>query len=509
MSDWSLVLTDLDSRNRGFPSEWDGIDITRRYGSYSELSFGLHPEDPVCSEISPGDRAVKVYQDQNLRFHGRIWEPLEFGTEQVLVPCRDPFADFAWRRVQTSISPSQDAGLLAQDRVTQQNSYSPTHLRNGSCDLSVNRTIGVGVGQREDEFIQSLAAMADGFFFFINPVDGVPGTFAELEIRYPDAGTNREEVRFEFGEDTIGNLSKYKITQRFPRNRFTAASTGANGERMERTAEDVDSIALYGRFEDEVVFHDITDSELLLAHARGEVTVEPPTSYTLTPNVNAPLLFRDFDVGDFVRLRIDHGSIDLFVWVRVVEATLHVDKNGVESLSSLSVEAATSGNPTALPHEWFRNRLDEERRRLEALERRFQIIIPAAIDTPDPAPAPSAAPAPSVPSEPTAPPPPPPPAPPAPPSVSGFTATGHNYLDENSAQVRGVAVGIDVTSSLGGSVTFTVDGATVVVGFGGSGRVTAFINKGPGTYNVSATASTSAGSAGASGSATVPAVTMA
>jgi hypothetical protein len=90
----------------------------------------------------------------------------------------------------------------------------------------------------------------------------------------------------------------------------------------------------------------------------------------MTTGLEAPVLFRDFNVGDFVRVKIVHGGFSFFGWARVATATLNVDSSGVENTSAIALELLTGGSPLGDPELAFYDQLDEIRRRLEAIDER-------------------------------------------------------------------------------------------------------------------------------------------
>jgi len=430
---WELAITDLQSLNRAFPTDFAQLKITRRVGSYSELQYELQIDDPNASEMRIATRATKAYRDGVLRFHGTIWDPLVVGSQGIQVSCRDPYAYMAWRRNQAQKTYTGiDAGQIVSDRITIQNALAATRLRltGGNIQASVNRTRTYNPGMREDEIIQELSNVERGYFFRVDPLDGVAGVQGDLKILYPNAGSTREEVRFEHGPGTVGNVNDFQITYTLPVNRMTASSSNDTGGRISSSKQDNTSIGSYGLFEDEETFSEVTSTTTLGEYATADVVPDPPVAYTLQPNATAPKLFDQFDAGDFVRLRIRRGPIDLFTWVRVTEASLVIDESGVESLAAITVEPLTGAKASDPPELVFRKRIDALRRRQESLERKVEnIVIPAP-----PAPPSTGAgggvsgdPTYTPPSDPTPPAPPPPPPPSKPPTVVGGQAYGVWY----------------------------------------------------------------------------------
>lgn len=465
-----LVVTDLAGRPRSY-AEHAGLTITPKLNGYVEVAAGIHTASRTARELAVGRRALKVYDDDALRFFGQIWEPLVRKREAISVVARSPLAAFAWRRVQAlkeytatnNAGGPWDAGAIARDRVTLQNARRNTYLRAtvGNSQASVNRIRTYQPGKREDEILQELADAAEGFFFREAFVDGVEGVMADLLIRYPDAGTTRPEVRFEYGDGTLANVNDYDHVEMLPHNRIVAAGGADAGGRITQTREDAASQLEYGLFEDELAHNEQVTTDLLLQSATGALRAAPILTVSITPGPASPLLYRDFDVGDFVRLRIleeaepspedpkPEPSIDINAWARVAEATLAEDTNGVLSLTAIVLELAAGsvdGNPKYL----WRARLDDERRRLEALERRVEQLNAAAVDPPDNSGSSGGGDEGGLPPEPPAEepgaPPPPPPPPAGPPSISNLTASGISTT-EIQAQV-------DIAENGAGAATY-------------------------------------------------------
>lgn len=462
-----VVVTDHDGRE----IEWgdhNGLAITPRLNGYVEVAATLDPSSRGAAAVAIARRAIKVYDDGALRFFGQIWEPLTRKREAVSLVARSPLATFAWRRVQTlkdytatnNAGGPWDAGAIARDRVAIQNARRNTFLRAtvGNTQTSVNRIRSYQPGKREDEILAELADAADGFFYREAFVDDVAGVMADLLIRYPDAGLERPEVRFEYGAGTLDNVNDYEHVELLPRNRIVAAGAADAGGRITQTREDAASQSLYGLFEDELAYTEQTSTDLLLQAAAGAVRPEPVLTVQIQPGPDAPLVYRDFDVGDFVRLRIlerpaataeepePAASIDLETWARVAEATLTEDANGIQTLGALVLELE-AGSVDISPARLFRARQDDERRRLEALERRVEQLNVAAVDPPDNTGSSGGGDdGGGVPDEPPEPPPAPEPPSAGPPSISGLGGYG--------SSTRSIHVEVDVAENGAAATTY-------------------------------------------------------
>lgn len=501
---WTPVVVDLEGRNRAFVRSWESIELTQRINDGCEALIALPTLASSATEILIAERAIKLYDDDgNLRLHGQIWEPLEINQDNLSVVVRDPHAALSWRRVRDAVDyVATDAGDIVEARLDAQNARAATHLQVGSVAPSVVRDRSYPVGKLERELLDQLAEASQGFFYRVDPVDDVPGILSELTLLYPDPGVSRAGARFEYGEGTLSNLEGFRVVYKLPRNRIDATSGETDGTRLSAVIKSDTSIAQYGLFEDEIAFSDVLALPELEQYAAGLMIPAPPKTIEITPGPEAPLLFTDFVAGDFVRIYIKHGPLDLIAWARVTEAKIVIDKNGDVSLSSITVDTAEGQNPDEKPEDMFRTLLDDHRRRLEALERR--VANPTLDDvggdegTDEPA---GGGTTPDEPDEPTAP---PPTTPPPTPSVS-VSAEGVNYRNPNGSVLRGVIITAQVdTGGLSGTVTFQAAGFTHTISTSG-GQHQIFFPDGAGNSGTAiATVQTAGGTAQGSAGYTVP-----
>lgn len=333
---WNVVIADVGGFTRSF-IEGIGFQHTRRLNGWSDVRFSLDTLDVRTVEVSVGERTVKAWRDGVLRFHGRIWEPLQDTASLVQVEARDPFAGLMARRVRTeTVDNFTDAGLIGWNLINAQNAFTSTNISQGVIDTSVSRSRTYEAGKTVGEAIVQLTEVEDGFFFTIDPDESVPGVYGLYRVKYPTSGSDRSaSVRFEYGEGTQANIADYAISTLLPVNRITAT-----GQQLTSSAEDVASQNQYGMYEQEKAFSSVTLQATLDEHAAAELRPAPIEVFSVTPNPESPLLYEDFDVGDLVGLTIRHGRINRTISARVTEATVNVDDNSDERLSGLILEEA-------------------------------------------------------------------------------------------------------------------------------------------------------------------------
>lgn len=349
MSAWQAVVTDPASRERAFLA-FEGLKVTRRLNRHSSGSFAVEAEVEGVHELQVASRVVKVYEDGALRLHGRIRDPLRRSSGTVQVELADPFSIPLGYRFRASrfVRTNTDASTIASDLLAAENARAPTGLRMGAVAASVRRDRTYEKGKNVAEAIEQLAGVDGGFFFVVNPVDGVAGVYAELVVRWPTSGSDRSGVKFEYGDGTLGNLDDYVLVEQLPRTQVTATGATEGEQQLSQTHTWQAGVSEFGLLEGIVSFPDVSEAATLLQHAIEETDTKVPTTYSLTPaesgegtnESHVPRLFVDFDVGDVVRATIRHGSVDVTeVPVRVTEATVEVaNEHAGSRLTGLVVE---------------------------------------------------------------------------------------------------------------------------------------------------------------------------
>lgn len=333
---WTVAITDLQSNARAVIRPHD-LKLTRRLNSYATVTFKLGVHEEFADELAVGDRAVKVYKNEILRFYGKIAEPLVEDKDWISVTAHDPFFFLSRRRLQAATTySSTDAGTIAWSLISAQESRSPTRLRQGTIQASVSRDRSYIEGDIVAELIKNLAEVDSGFSFLINPVDEVPGVFGEFEVNWPLPGADSSAM-FGYGTTTVGNLSNYEAEYSLPTNRLRATGSVEGELVLSAYREDTASISQYDLMEDEKAFSSVVLIPTLDQHALENLQPQPIITYRvqiiaqssgITNRIFVPSLFTDFDVGDTVAFSIRHGRLSISERARVAQATIAVSNQG-------------------------------------------------------------------------------------------------------------------------------------------------------------------------------------
>jgi hypothetical protein len=369
-----MVVTDLLSRSKG-DVPFEGLKLTRRLNSWSQVEFTCDVLAEAAKELLLGVRAILLYQDDVLRFAGRIDEPHDDDQDSVSVTATDPYA-WKFRHRVWYDAPIGDyakripflgmeAALIADELAAQgrwRESLTPHvvtsfHLQVLPILATQARDRRYEPGKNAGDAIQELAEVDGGFWFRIDP-DPAGQEFVIGEVNYgrcflvplaPLSGVDRPGLRWEYGTGTLDNLSGFKRSLKLPTNAVTGYGAAKGSGRRDSRAEDTASCDTFGLLEDVIEFENTQLQATLDEHTRAAVRGDVAVVYDLTPDAEAgelkvPRLFRDFDVGDTGRVTIDHGRVsDANVQARVIECVVEVsdENDDEETITGLVVEAVS------------------------------------------------------------------------------------------------------------------------------------------------------------------------
>lgn len=225
-----------------------------------------------------------------------------------------------------------DAGTIAKLLVDQANGQSPTGLATDANLITptVLRDRVYPVGQNIGSAIVDLTAALDGFDFYETFVDGVGDVDAYLNV-VPAQGEPRPLARFEYGPQTLSNVSSMTRTTTPPTNSIFV--TGGNG--LTSVFQDAASVATYGEWWSHVDFSTITDQATLDAKAASLCRTAPIKTVSFVPEVgleNCPQPFDDWGLGDTGSLYASRGALVENTQLRINGFTIPIDENGYESV---------------------------------------------------------------------------------------------------------------------------------------------------------------------------------
>src|SRR5262249_32013860 len=138
--------------------------------------------------------ALRVWDEESgeLRFHGRLREPLVRKPGQIELTAGSPFTLLDRRQLQQPLRFDQtDQGDIIAAVLAEQNGRGTTRLRMGTYEPSQVRDRSYEIGKSVQELIVQLSQVAGGPFFVETPIfDQITDDYAELTLRWPDPGTD-------------------------------------------------------------------------------------------------------------------------------------------------------------------------------------------------------------------------------------------------------------------------------------------------------------------------------
>lgn len=327
---------------------------------------------------------LKIYRDDVLRFHGRIWDiedDLSGDTERTLLTAYDPLFPFGLTPYVPALTLEEAIGsldnprryanktmffimadLLAKFSGAAEDATGSSHPG----ELLVGGS--VGAAPRVDRTIKPSALMGEwarerlvdvdnGIEWVCRPVEGTVARYntngvisdtlqhwefieqvGALDLFYPTTG-GQSLVTLAYGTGPA-NLSK--VNQSSPgseRVNWGLANGGGSGRKPKaRQKIDADSVNRFGVLFKAEDFGNTADPAVLSQRAKFLLQLEPPRALSVTPVPGAVRLYDDFQVGDLVNVAISRGRVQRFEMQRIYGATLVIsDNDGTESVEDLVI----------------------------------------------------------------------------------------------------------------------------------------------------------------------------
>lgn len=347
------------------------IDMNR--SSNARFSYPIESSATIADELYVGNRGIEISREGDVVWSGLVWTVEEDGDARSLnASCLDWFETIERRVIRhgTVGTPSDPnvlpvrveytdwhAGDIVQDLLYYIN-LQGAHLtpetltaietpvtRGGFTGGSTSVTIPT-ISIRFEPFtkvgaaIKQLTDIEDGPDFAIDPVTRKLTSYVAYSTDPAAAGFwlgTKRSLSFDYntGKHNAQNIRRTSDMSQI-RNRFVATGNHDPGQ-----AEDTESVAAYGIYEEHEDIGDVSSAEVLLAYAGAEVAIlgRPLIQFGLVPqitNVPNPQPFVDFQLGDVVKLNADLGRLQIVDQdVRIFGFTVNVDDMGGETVPEI------------------------------------------------------------------------------------------------------------------------------------------------------------------------------
>lgn len=359
-----FVLADHAGNALGELTTASARKITAVRNQPREAVCTISHDDPqyeqLLTEMQAGVPRIKVYRDGGLWLHGYLapFQETAEDTSQVQLRFRDAFGRLLGdgpgrgRHLAASVTyTALDAAQIAKDLVEDNNAneypsgiVTSTTTGKDGIDVvavfepTVTRDRTYQAGQNIGEAIVNLTEVLDGFDFEVLPVDPAAADWPDVTgvlAVYASQGQDQPDVVFEYGPDTLRNVTRFARSTQHPVNRVVAL--GAAGLATE--SQDATSIITYGGWPLLVSYPDVVESATLQGH--GDALLRPGWTQTITFNPEpdlAPVPFVDYGIGDTVRMNARRGGLLVQSSPRINQIAVTIDDNGRDVLHELQVE---------------------------------------------------------------------------------------------------------------------------------------------------------------------------
>ena len=308
------------------------------------FSCQLPLDHELTDAVAEVETCVIISRDGEVIWSGPIWTvqetvsataaSLQIGAVGWLQTLDKRVVRASWNSGQSVSYSNQDAGLIALDLLTRSNADAvgagaPTYIFPGAYELTQLRTRSYQPWSGILTAIVELTEIESGFDMVVDP--------ATRELNISQRVGADQGVIFELPGD-VSQVTRATDSGRIL-NYITAYS--AAGSRAEADAE---SISQLGLFEEAQSLSDVINTNILVAFAAGEILVKsrPLRIVTFQPLAESaerplsPRVFRDFNIGDTVRLTVRHGRLRLNrQFLRIFSFTVGFPDTGGTAVSDI------------------------------------------------------------------------------------------------------------------------------------------------------------------------------
>jgi len=350
-----------------------GRSLSLSLASSGSANFGVPLDDRVGAQIRSLETSILAVQDDTIQWSGFVWTiDDQAHTNQRQVNAVGWFEELNKRIVRGPYTdlreitvPSQaqdflnvDASTIIRALLDKANAQRddlgklrPTHVTNGTFDLSQLRTYSAIPGQKIGEEIRRFSQIEAGVDMLIDPVTRQLNIYWDQIL--PDPATiygygsdkrNSIVLGYKFGPENLAEASRQINPDRTVM-RLTASSTIGS-----RRAEDREAMDQTGfMFEDAVSLPEAKNVNNLAAYAGAEVALRayPFVLYGIrpfpwAPGGTSPRPLKDYGLGDVVSATAVQGAFVLEKQaIRVYGMELSIPDDGAsEIVSSLQTTAS-------------------------------------------------------------------------------------------------------------------------------------------------------------------------
>jgi hypothetical protein len=357
---WQFVLTDAQLRPVGELLNVKDRQVSLSLNKVDNLSFKLRLDNPLAEPLLSDLGYIKAYRGKKLVYFGPIVSAEEAGdTSGASVAVTSAGAAWFLQKRLTGTSATgrifttvTDRAEIARTLIAEANAGSDTGIATtGIAQSGSLITYTAGPFRTLYDVLTELATGVDAFDWRVLPVENfVDGAVTSGKIGVfvaePVIGDYQDEAVFEWGAGRNNMKSYSRIMDRSTQANqvFHIASAGPDAPGYPTVlANDLTSVGNYRLLED-IAQADLSSltlrQQLVNEHVR--VRKNPRQIIKFEPHIDPqdtgylPEFGREYDVGDFVRVRISSaGVVRVDAWLRIWGVTFSIDDNGIERASAI------------------------------------------------------------------------------------------------------------------------------------------------------------------------------
>lgn len=349
---WTIILRDRATGNAvGEFIQYANASYTKRLNSAGSAAATISLDDPICYLIEPLATVLEFRRNGALVWSGPIVSREDNMPSRSVTIQATGYFDVLNHRVlreERVVFTDVDAGQIAAALLSKTNTNSPTGISLASVETTATRTRTYKRFASVGGIISDLSQIENGFDFEVLGTE--MRIFRQQGIdRSASAarGVNQTVLGYQAAKQNIANFSRRIDTSKFT-NRLSVVTIAST-----EIVQDSDSVAEYGLYETTEDIAQVS-ADVGRAYAAAEVAVRglpietidvaliPADEDERAPRFdgNAVTDTHFFGLGDKVRVIIQDPAFPLIDQAfRVFGATLSLDSNGSERVTSLQLAA--------------------------------------------------------------------------------------------------------------------------------------------------------------------------
>lgn len=331
---YKIVITDLAGTELGEITQFNGLTYTHVLNREGDCQFEISLTDPNYDLLAIGSREIYIYRDTTLAWAGSL--TLANGTfggknETVTIYAKGFFDLFRYRFTGASrIFSATDAGTIAWTLIDESQALTDGDygIDQGTIDTSVDRDRTYEYKNVYEAIVQ-LSEVLYGFDFDVTDTK-------EFNVHYPQKGADKSDnVIFDISK----NLESIDFVQDFsePANSIILLGAGNGSAMPVVTRTDTNMRSQYKLRQLINAQKDVSETATLesIGDKQLRTTAYVIRQYKVSQVPNTEPYYGELVTGDWVRVRANHGYLQIEDIVRIKTIQVDVDAGGKESIKYL------------------------------------------------------------------------------------------------------------------------------------------------------------------------------